>query len=160
MAETAGNKDRELGREEWNQVWGQWVRQSSLNAVAIRGNGRDWSQPKYWPRVSAPLVYRGVLYTVAFGAICSSLDPVGGTLHKTGRLAGALGNYFASPVAADGKIYAISEEGRMVVLRAGKEWEILAANDLGEAVYATPALSRGVIYVRTGESLFAFGVAK
>ena len=43
------------------------------------------------------------------------------------------------------------------VLRAGKDWQVIASNDLGEPIYALPALSRGQIYVRAQKSLFAFG---
>jgi hypothetical protein len=59
-------------------------------------------------------------------------------------------------VAADGKVWLASEEGKVSVLRAGGQWEVLAVNDLDEACYATPALSGGVIYLRTEKALYAF----
>ena len=80
-----------------------------------------------------------------------------GKVIKTARIEGALGGYSSSPVAAEGKIWLASEEGKVAVLRAGGEWEMLAVNDLGEECYATPALSEGVIYLRTEEALYAFG---
>ena len=55
-----------------------------------------------------------------------------------------------------GKVWLPSEEGKVSVLRAGGEWEVLAVNDLGEGCYATPALAQGVIYLRTEEALYAF----
>ena len=62
-------------------------------------------------------------------------------------------------MAADGKIFLASEEGKIAVLRAGTDWEVLAVNDLNENCYATPALSEGRIYIRTGEALYCFGSA-
>lgn len=76
---------------------------------------------------------------------------------KAGRVRGALGGYSASPVAAEGKLFIVSEEGKLVVLRAGRDWDVLAVNDLGEGSFATPALSAGKIYVRTDEALYCFG---
>jgi nitroimidazol reductase NimA-like FMN-containing flavoprotein (pyridoxamine 5'-phosphate oxidase superfamily) len=60
-------------------------------------------------------------------------------------------------VAADGKIFILSEEGKLAVLKAGRDWDVLAVNDLGEGSFATPALSVGRIYVRTDEALYCFG---
>ena len=72
------------------------------------------------------------------------------------RHTGALGHYWSSPVAAEGKILLASEEGRVVVLRAAPEWQILASNGLGEDTFATPAILDGRIYVRTREALYCF----
>ena len=63
---------------------------------------------------------------------------------------------YASPVAADGKIYTISEEGKAAVIRAGAQWELLAVNDLGDETFATPAFSDGRIFVRTRSTLYSF----
>ena len=68
----------------------------------------------------------------------------------------ALGGYSSSPVAAEGHIYVSSEEGKMAVLRAGGQWEVMRVNDLDEPLFATPALSEGQIYVRSGSALYRF----
>jgi outer membrane protein assembly factor BamB len=70
---------------------------------------------------------------------------------------GALGQYVASPVAADGRIYAASESGIVVVFRAADNLEVLARNDLQEAITATPAIADNKLYVRTAGHLWAFG---
>ena len=67
------------------------------------------------------------------------------------------GVFFASPVAADGKIYMVSETGETYVLRAGREPEVLARNDLGERFLASPAISQGRILLRSDRTLFAIG---
>jgi outer membrane protein assembly factor BamB len=94
---------------------------------------------------------------VCDGGIITSLNPATGQLLKEGRSPGALGEYYASPVAADGKIFLASGEGKMTVLKAAPEWEVLQVSDLGEEIRATPALSDGRIYVRTRSSLYCFG---
>ena len=73
-----------------------------------------------------------------------------------GRVKGALGGYSASPVAADGKVFLLNEEGKVAVLKAGPDWDLLALNDLGEGSFATPALSQGRIYLRNGRSALLF----
>ena len=72
-------------------------------------------------------------------------------------MTGALGGYSSSPVAADDKLFLASEEGKVSVLRAGSDWELLKVNDLGEGAFATPALSQGRIYLRTDDALYCFG---
>ena len=72
------------------------------------------------------------------GGIFTSLDPKTGAVFKQARLTGALGQYWSSPVAGDGKIYVTNQEGKVTVLRAQAQWEILAINDLDDEVFATP----------------------
>ena len=67
-------------------------------------------------------------------------------------------DYFSSLVAADGKVYMVSQTGKVTVLGAGRPWKILAVNDLGEDCYATPAIADGRIYIRTRDALYSFGV--
>jgi hypothetical protein len=61
-------------------------------------------------------------------------------------------------VAAAGRLYVTSEEGHTYVLALGPEYRLLAENDLGETVMATPAISGDVLYIRGGRHLFAVGV--
>jgi len=56
------------------------------------------------------------------GGIITSLDPATGRLLKEGRSRNAIGQYYASPVAADNKLFLASSEGKMTVLKAGAEW--------------------------------------
>ena len=107
--------------------------------------------------VASPLLYEGVLYLIKNGGILTALDPATGRELKVGRVKGALGGYSASPVAADGKVFLVNEEGKVAVLKAGPDWDLLAVNDLGEGSFATPALSQGRIYLRTDEALYCFG---
>jgi len=100
------------------------------------------------------------MYIVKDGGIMTSLNPANGETYKAGRLNDALGPYFSSPVAADGKIYFASEAGKISVVKAGEQWESIAVNDLAEECYATPAIADGRIYIRTRNALYSFGESK
>jgi hypothetical protein len=72
------------------------------------------------------------------------------------RLAGALGTYYASPVASGGRLYLASQDGHIVVVKAGPDWEGESVGDLGEPVFATPAIAEGRLYVRTPSARYCF----
>jgi outer membrane protein assembly factor BamB len=65
----------------------------------------------------------------------------------------------ASPVASDGKVYAAAEGGEVIVLKAGSTFEVLARNDMGEVLMATPAIASGVIFIRTAGHVYAIAKA-
>ena len=67
------------------------------------------------------------------------------------------GAFSASPVAADGKIYLLNEEGETIVLLAGRDPKILARNELNERCLASPAISGGQIFIRSDQHLICIG---
>jgi outer membrane protein assembly factor BamB len=91
------------------------------------------------------------------GGILTALDAASGKVLRQGRITGAIDKFFSSPVAADGKIYLASETGKLAVLKAGADWEVLAVNDFAEPAYATPAIADGRLYIRAGSTLYAIG---
>jgi len=95
---------------------------------------------------------------VKTGGIITSVDPANGRPLKEGRSRDALGEYYASPVAADGKVYLANAEGKITVLKASAQWEVLGVNDVGDEIHSTPALTGGRLYVRTRASIYCFGV--
>ena len=60
-------------------------------------------------------------------------------------------------MATDGRIYFTGEDGDVIVAKAGPAYEELARNDMGEVCMSTPAISDGMIFVRTGKHLFGLG---
>lgn len=132
-------------------------------AIPLDGKGKldkgvvRWRLKRNLPYIPSALLYEGVFYLVKSGGIVTSVNPDTGAILKQGRTNGALGEYFASPVAAGGQIYAVSCEGKMTVLKAGAQWEILATNEFGEEVFATPAIGEGRLLVRTRAHLYGFG---
>jgi outer membrane protein assembly factor BamB len=159
------NSDGFVTASEWNTTRMLGVG-TDFGAVALRPASLEgkvdpatvlWRSKKNLPYIPAPLVYQGVMYLVKTGGIITSLDPATGKLLKEGRSREALGEYYASPVAADGKVYLANVDGKITVLKAGREWDVMKVNDLGAEVHATPALSAGHIYIRTRDALYCFG---
>jgi outer membrane protein assembly factor BamB len=148
--------------------WSYYIaRRSSRNALlAVRTGKRGdltgssdilWRIQKFLPNTPAPLLYRGVMYLIKDGGILTTLNPKTGEILKQGRLTGALDTYYASPVAGAGHVYVTSNPGKITVLKAGAEWEIVATNDLADICFATPAIADNKLYVRTRNTLYAFG---
>ena len=96
------------------------------------------------------------MYLVKTGGIVTTLDHMTGEVHKAGRIEKAMEEYYSSPVAAGGKVIFVSESGKVAVVRAGAEWEVMAVNDLEEEAWATPAIADGRLYVRTRKVLYCF----
>jgi outer membrane protein assembly factor BamB len=128
--------------------------------VEMRGDVTEshfmWRYQKSLPNAPSPLLYKDILYLMKEGGILTSLNPATGVVLKQGRLREAPGDYYSSPVAADGKVYTVSEEGKVTVLRAGGDWEVLATNDMDDICHATPAIAGGKIYLRTRNTLYCF----
>jgi hypothetical protein len=142
------------------------VAPSSLLAIQLDADAAAlprevWRYEKSFVGVApSPLNYQGVLYVVKNGGLLTSFDPKTGNVEKASRVAGAPGGYWSSPVAAEGKIFIASEEGKVIVLKAGAQWDVMQINDVGEGCYATPALAGGNIYLRTSDALYRFGMTR
>jgi outer membrane protein assembly factor BamB len=161
------NRDDMLLDAEYNVARNMSI--GEYGVVAVRpGTARGrldasavvWRFKKNLPYIPSPLVYDGRFYMVKDGGIVTALDLATGQLLKEGRATGAVGKYYASPTAADGKIFVASVDGKVTVLKAGGQWEVLGVNDLDDDIHATPALAGGRIYVRTRGTLYCFGAAK
>jgi outer membrane protein assembly factor BamB len=116
-----------------------------------------WSRTGRGSYMPTPLVYRGVLYVLANNGVFDAYDLQSGKEIYRQRLPQVGSGFSASPVAADGKIYLSNEDGEMLVVTAGPAFEHVATNSMGELLMATPALSSGVMYVRSSTSLSAVG---
>jgi outer membrane protein assembly factor BamB len=129
----------------------------TLGGGATSNEAVVWSRTNRGSYMPTPLAYKGILYVLANNGQFDAYDLQTGREIYRQRLS-TIGNGFsASPVAADGKIYLSNEDGDIVVVAAGPKFEQIGVNPLGELVMASPALSRGVMYVRTVRSLFAIG---
>jgi outer membrane protein assembly factor BamB len=145
------NSDGYIDRAEYDFVrTGTSTSGHGITAIRLGGNGGSgdltatnvvWRLKKSYPNIPAPLVYRDVMYLMKEGGIVTSLDPATGEVLKMGRTPEALEEYYASPVAADGKIFMVSASCKVTVLKSGAQWEVLATNDLDEECWATPAIA-------------------
>jgi outer membrane protein assembly factor BamB len=124
--------------------------EGDLTATAVL-----WREQRGIPEVPSPLFYQGRLYTIANGGILSCLDTSAGKVLYRERI-DAPGPYFSAPVAAAGRIYTASSEGIVTVIKSGDTLEILARNDLGEPIFATPAPVGDTLYIRSSRHLWAF----
>ena len=119
-----------------------------------------WSRTGRGSYMPTPLIYNGILYVLANNGTFDAYNlKTGEELYR--QRTPVIGSGFsASPVAADGKIYLSNEDGEIIVVAAGQKFSHIATNTMGELLMATPALSDGVMYVRSAESLFAIGKRK
>ncbi|MEJ7606253.1 MAG: PQQ-binding-like beta-propeller repeat protein [Bryobacteraceae bacterium] len=117
-----------------------------------------WSKKRGGTRIPTPLVYRGILYTLGENGILSAWNPRTGERHYQGRVSSKAGTaHSASPVAANGNIYLPTEDGAVYVVRAGPKYDLVSTNEMGEWMMATPAISDGILLIRTATHLFAIG---
>jgi outer membrane protein assembly factor BamB len=124
--------------------------ETSSKAIAWSYTGRG----SYMP---TPLAYDGILYVLANNGVLDAYDLETGKEIYRQRLPQVGSGFSASPVAADGRIYLSNEDGDILVIASGREFRHIATNPIGELLMATPALSGGVMYVRSASSLFAIG---
>ncbi len=114
-----------------------------------------WQNRKAGPNTPSPLVVGDELYLISDGGIATCSDVHTGKVHWTERLDG---NYSASPVFADGRVYYQTEDGVGYVVKAAKEYELLAENDLGERSLASYAVTNGALFIRTDRHLWKIAV--
>jgi len=124
---------------------------------AIRGGKVVWRTDNGSPYTPTPIVYEGILYVVRDNGVLTTYDVQNGTRIYQQRISTGAGGFSASPVAADGKLYFTSEDGDVFVVRAGKTFELLARNTMGEVCMATPAISGDLLLIRTRSTLYAIG---
>lgn len=129
----------------------------TLPANRTTSDAVAWSRTGRGSYMPTPLAYRGILYVLANNGVFDAYDLKTGEEVYRQRLSVVGSGFSASPVAADGKIYLANEDGDVLVVRAGETFEHLATNSIGELLMATPALSDGIMYVRSVSSLFAIG---
>jgi len=115
-----------------------------------------WTRTEDTPDVPTPAVADGLFYMLRENGVLSVLDAATGEQAYSERVASRAGAFSPSPVVADGKVYMASEGGQLVVVAAGRTFEKLAENDLGEMMMATPAVVDDRIYVRTDKALYCF----
>jgi outer membrane protein assembly factor BamB len=113
-----------------------------------------WSHNRGGAYMPTPLLYRGIFYVVHHNARLVAYDAGSGAAIYKERFSKG-GTFTGSPVAVNGKIYAPTEEGLMYVLEAGPEYRELAINEFDEPLMATPAVSEGILLVRTPSKLIA-----
>lgn len=158
------NRDNSVDEKEWEIARSFGVGLYGAVSIPMSGKGALAPDAALWrvkrgvSYVSSPVLYGGAYYMVKDGGIVSSIDPRTGAILKQARVEQAPGQYFASLVAADGKLFLANEHGKIIVLRAVPDWSVISINDLAEEVFATPAICDGRLYVRTRSKLYSFSI--
>jgi outer membrane protein assembly factor BamB len=137
-----------------------YIPAGQLLALRPRQDGSEpellWKGPRLTSGYSSPIYYKGRLYGLtAVAAVC--VDPRDGTELWKQRVDGP---FWASPVLADGKLYAVSNKGRTSVVQLGDKPKLLARNDLNDTINATPAIANGCIFLRSDKYLYCIGPKK
>jgi len=130
--------------------------------IAIRPGARDKSvRPEEVykiedgaPYVPTSIAAAGLLFTFHDRGYVSCLDSDTGRQLWREKPAK---KFYGSPVWVDGKLYCITTDGDVLVIRADETYELLATNPLGEKTHATPAIAGGKIYLRTYSHLISIG---
>lgn len=162
------------GRELWSvEGLTKWVTPTPVSAhgmlyVASNGPGGNvimalqpggkvaWTYTKNAPYSSSLLVVGDYLYGVRNGGVMVCLNAKTGVEQWIARMS-ARGAYYASPVAVDGRIYTLSEDGEVTVLAPGPKFQVLATSAMGERCMASPAISDGRFIIRSDANLYSIG---
>ena len=159
------NQDGFITEKEWGEA-SAFLAQADYGIFALKppGDGElntnyvAWKHKKGVASVSSPLFYRDRVYVAQDGGRVTCFDAKSGDkLYEQERL-GVDGDYYASPIAANGHVYFCSGKGMVTVTAAGDTLQVAARNTLGESIYATPAIVDNKLYVRSERHLWAFGV--
>jgi outer membrane protein assembly factor BamB len=155
---TYGNGDGAIDAKEWDGALNLMRTINALVAVRVEGARATerWRVTKTIPDVPSLLAYRDVLYLMKDSGILTALNAGTGEVLRQGRIPGLQERFFASPVAADGKIFVVSEACKVGVIRAAARWEVLGTSDLQDECYATPAIVEGGILIRSKGALSCY----
>ncbi len=135
---------------------------TELLAVKVDGQGDvtdthlAWRYEKMVPKTASPLLVNGLLYMVSDDGLATCLDAATGNRVWAERIGG---NYAASPIFADGRIYFCNQQGKTTVLKPGRSFEVLATNTLATGLMASPTVSGKALFLRTKTHLYRIETA-
>jgi outer membrane protein assembly factor BamB len=127
--------------------------------LAVRPDGKGdvtgthvaWRLSRGVPKKPSLLLVDGLLFMIADNGVASGVDARSGEVLWTGRLEG---NYSASPLWAEGRLYAFNEDGKTTVLEAGRQFKVLAESRLDDGFMASPAAEGRALFLRTRTHLY------
>jgi outer membrane protein assembly factor BamB len=139
---------------------GGWGGKESIKAFRLGGAGDlkesnlVWEQRKGMPKVPSMIYLKPYLFAITDVGVATCMKAATGELLWQQRVGG---NFSASPVAAEGRIYFLGDDGETTVIKAAPEFTVLSKNPLNESAQASPAISQGQLFIRTERHLFAIG---
>jgi outer membrane protein assembly factor BamB len=161
------DKDGFITRVEWDTMI-NYLKRGKNRLVAVKPGGSGdittshvvWEKSKGLPYVPSPLLYRGEVFIIKDGGIASCYDAATGAPKYEQKRLGVDGQFYASPVAANGHIYLLSLAGKVATVLSGEKPDLVWRADFGERIAATPAIADDTLFVRTESKLFAFKTVK
>ena len=157
-------KDGRIDRQEWDSI--SAIFKQSQNALLALKPGPStqtkpdlaWKHTRGLPYVPSPLAYQGHVYLVKNGGMVTCLKSESGEVVYQEERLGALGDYYASPIAVGGNILVASQRGVVTVFDAGSSaLHIRHQVPFEEAIMATPAVAGNRLYLRTANNFYCFG---
>ena len=153
----------DLVQEEWERYAAVFQQaQNGILAIkpSVAGGEQNestvlWRSVRGAPYVATPLLDKGILWTVRDGGIITRFSAEDGKILQTKRLTD-MGNYYASPMSVDGRIYIASRNGVVTVIANDSDWRVLDTHDFMEGIYATPLVAEGCLLIRTEKALYCF----
>lgn len=158
------DSDDLLDQKEWDYALASNDATGGLFALDLGGKGDVTKTGVAWKSedrrtlsdVTSPVIVGDTLFIIGEGGILSALDVATGKVEKQERV-GQPAQYYASPVAGDGKLYLASQDGILTVVTAERDFKELATHTLEEEqVWATPAIAGRAVYVRSVGALYCF----
>jgi outer membrane protein assembly factor BamB len=137
------------------------VKTNAVGDISLKDNTTEnqyvkWSQPRGGSYMQTLLLYRDHLYNVNWNGSVVCLDPLSGKEIFSGKL-GKTKSFIASPVASDGKVYIVDEEGTVYILKDGNSFQLIEEIPLDDVCMTAPAITDGMIIFRTQHYLIAAG---
>ena len=110
-----------------------------------------WKTKRNAPKKPSLLLVEDLLFGIDDGGVAACLEAKTGAEVWRERVGG---NYSASPVCAEGRIYFFSEEGKTTVVEAGRQFKVLAENKLADGFMSSPAIAGKAFFLRTKANLY------
>ncbi|MDC0325631.1 PQQ-binding-like beta-propeller repeat protein [bacterium] len=157
------DKDGNIDRTEW-ETMSDIFKKSENALLALKPSPSlktppilSWKQTRGLPYVPSPLAYESHVYLVKNGGMISCMNAqTGDVIYREERL-GALGDYYASPIAAGKHIITASQSGVVTVIEAGApDLKVVYQVDFDDIIMATPAVVHNRMYLRTSKTLYCF----
>ena len=162
MTDKDGDKSINLEELDFWYTIKPWAGRNAFYAIKTGGKGDitrshvKWKVPRGIPYVCSPIVQDNKLYLVKKGGFVTCVDTTTGkSIYSQERL-GVGGEYYATPITVGDRIFIAAERGTVFVIKPSDKLEIIARNEIGEKLEATPAIVHDTLYLRGDKHLWAF----
>lgn len=155
--------DKLLNGREWRYFVSSMESENGMLAMTLGGRGDvtesnlRWKYQKNVPQLPSPVAARGRLYMIDDGGVVTNFEARTGKVSARGRLSGARGSVYASPLIAGTDVLFLTTKGSLAVVPMGESIEVANIVRFNEPAFATPAVARGLLLVRTNAAVYCLG---